>query len=118
MGVPARPAWYTTGAVPGDPRAPEPAVKVSEKQIEQMTTAVVSGLLEKSLVAPKGTRSELERAVRSVISEDLAAEDALDQEVERLLAPHVSKLDEEGADYRKMFNMLKQKLARERGIVL
>jgi hypothetical protein len=103
--------WY--------PRAPRGvAVKVSEKQIEQMAAAVVSGLLEKSLVAPKGSRAELERMVQGVIAEDLAAEDALDQEVERLLAPHASKLDEEGGDYRKMFNLLKQKLARERGVVL
>ena len=93
-------------------------VKISEKQIEQMAAAVVSGLLEKSLVAPRGKRAELEQAVRNAIVEDLAAEDALDQEVERLLAPHASKLDEEGGDYRRMFNMLKQKLARERGIVL
>jgi hypothetical protein len=56
--------------------------------------------------------------VRAVITEDLTAEEELDREVERLLEPHAARMDAEGADYRKMFNLLKQKLARERGIVL
>ena len=93
-------------------------MKVSPKQVEQMAAAVVAGLLEKGLIQPRGTREALETAVRQAIAEDLAAEDALDQEVERLLAPHAAKMDEEGADYRRMFALLKQKLARERGIVL
>ncbi len=91
-------------------------MRVSPKQVEQMATAVVAGLLEKGLA--KGTQATLEAAVRQAIAEDLAVEEALDQEVERLLAPHAAKMDEEGADYRKMFTLLKQKLARERGIVL
>jgi hypothetical protein len=92
-------------------------MKVSPKQVEQMAAAVVAGLLEGARPAG-GTREALETAVRQAIAEDLAAEDALDQEVERLLAPHAAKMDEEGADYRRMFTLLKQKLARERGIVL
>lgn len=91
-------------------------MRVSPKQVEQMATAVVAGLLEKGLA--NGKRETLEAAVRQAIAEDLAVEEALDQEVERLLAPHAAKMDEEGADYRKMFTLLKQKLARERGIVL
>ena len=93
-------------------------MKVSAKQIEQMAAAVVAGLLEKSLIHPKGSAAEVQAAVRSEIEADLAAEETLDQEVERMLAPHAAKLDAEGADYRRMFNLLKQKLARERGIVL
>jgi hypothetical protein len=93
-------------------------VRVSSKQIEQMAAAVVAGLLEKGLVQPKGTREALESAVRDAIAEDLAAEEALDQEVERLITPHAARMDAEGADYRRMSSLLKQKLARERGIVL
>ncbi|MDP3940303.1 MAG: DUF507 family protein [Deltaproteobacteria bacterium] len=93
-------------------------MKVSEKQIEQMATAVVEGLLEGGLAHPRGTRADLEAAVRDVLRADLRGEADLDQEVERLLEVHADRLDEEGADYRRMFNMLKQKLARERGIVI
>lgn len=93
-------------------------MRVSPKQIEQMAAAVVAGLLEKGHVTAKVTRDSLEAAVRQTLSEDLAAEEALDQEVERMLAPHADKMNEEGADYRKMFSLLKHKLARERGIVL
>ncbi len=93
-------------------------MRVSPRQVEQMAAAVVAGLLEKGLVSPKSTREALEAAVRQAVSEDLTAEESLDAEVERLLAPHAAKMDAEGADYRRMFGLLKQKLARERGIVL
>ncbi len=93
-------------------------MKVSEKQIERMAAAVIQGLVEGGFAVPKGDRAEVEAAVREVIAADLRAEEDLDREVERLLAPHADRLDAEGADYRKMFALLKQKLARERGIVL
>ncbi|OGP84609.1 MAG: hypothetical protein A2Y95_12010 [Deltaproteobacteria bacterium RBG_13_65_10] len=93
-------------------------MKVSAKQVEQIAHHVVSGLLSGGHLSPQVSHADLEAAVRAVITEDLAAEDVLDREVERLLAPHAERMDAEGADYRKMFNLLKQKLARERGIVL
>ncbi len=93
-------------------------MKVSSKQIEQIAHAVVSGLLAGGHLAPRVSHADLEAAVRAVITEDLAAEDALDCEVERLLEPHADRMNAEGADYRRMFNLLKQKLARERGVVL
>jgi hypothetical protein len=93
-------------------------MKLSEKQIERMAAAVIHGLMEGGFAVPKGDRAGVEGAVREVIAADLQAEEDLDREVERLLAPHTGRLDAEGADYRKMFALLKQKLARERGIVL
>ena len=93
-------------------------MKVSEKQVEQIAAAVLEGLIESGHAHPKGNRAEIEAAIREVIDADLEGEDALDREVERLLAPHTDRLDAEGADYRRMFNMLKKKLAREKGIVL
>jgi hypothetical protein len=93
-------------------------VKVSAKQIEQIAHAVVAGLLTGGHLEPRVPQAELEAAVRAVMTEDLAAEEELDREVERLLEPHTARMDAEGADYRKMFNLLKQKLARERGLVL
>jgi hypothetical protein len=93
-------------------------MKVSEKQIEQMAAAVMAGLVEGGFAVPRGDRAGVEAAIREVIAADLAAEADLEREVERLLAPHTDRLDAEGADYRRMFSLLKQKLARERGMVL
>jgi len=93
-------------------------VKVSEKQIEQIAAAVVEGLMAGGLAHPRGDRAALEAAVREVLRADLRGEADLDREVEALLRTHADRLDAEGADYRRMFNMLKQKLARERGIVI
>jgi len=49
---------------------------------------------------------------------DLRAEDTLDREVEEILKGHSGEIDSQRLDYRKMFNIVKGKLARERGIIL
>ena len=93
-------------------------MKVSQKQIEQIAGAIVGGLMAGRFIAPGADRTALEGAIREAIRADLAAEETLDREVERLLVQHADRLDAEGADYRRMFAMLKKKLAGERGVVL
>lgn len=93
-------------------------MKVSRKQIEQIAAAITEGLVSGGFARPRGARADLEAAISNVLRSDLDAEGVLDREVESLLQKHADRLDAEGADYRRMFGMLKKKLARERGIVL
>ncbi len=93
-------------------------MKVSRKQIDQIAAAITEGLVAGGFARPRGERADLEAAVSDALRTDLEAEGALDREVESLLQQHADRLDAEGADYRRMFGMLKKKLARERGIVL
>ena len=53
-----------------------------------------------------------------MILKNLRDEDDLDREVEEILKSHSGSIDSQKIDYRKMFSMIKGKLARERGIVL
>ena len=93
-------------------------MKVSGKQIEQIAAAITEGLVAGGFARPRGDRADLEAAISDALRADLDAEGALDREVESLLQQHADRLDAEGADYRRMFGMLKKKLARERGFVL
>ncbi|OGQ64623.1 MAG: hypothetical protein A3I81_11375 [Deltaproteobacteria bacterium RIFCSPLOWO2_02_FULL_55_12] len=75
-------------------------------------------LKERDLVVFKADeRKVLERMVEIFLA-DLRAEDNLDREVEEILKSHAGAIDTQKIDYRKMFNMIKGKLARERGLVL
>ena len=56
--------------------------------------------------------------MHEIIMRDLKAEDDLDREVEEILKTHTGSIDNQKIDYRKMFGMIKNKLARERGMVL
>jgi len=93
-------------------------MKLSSEQIEKISAMILKGLKEKNLVVFKADEGKVMEKVVDVITRDLKAEDDLDREVEAILQTHSRELDTQGADQRKMFRMIKGKLARERGIVL
>jgi hypothetical protein len=83
-----------------------------------MADAIAANLESKGLVeyeVPRGTISE---KIAEVITADMLAEDKLNKEVEKLLAAHEAEISRGQMDYRKVFEMTKQKLAKEKGIVL
>jgi hypothetical protein len=56
--------------------------------------------------------------VAEVITENMVAEDTLKKEVEKLLSAHEDEIANGHMDYRKVFELTMQKLAKEKGIVL
>ncbi len=69
------------------------------------------------LIFKAGEPRVLERITEAILA-DLRAEDALDREVEEMINSHSAGLGGQTIDHRKMFNMIKNKLVRERGIIL
>lgn len=87
-------------------------------KVEQIASLVLKGLKEKNLIVLKADEEKVLQRMQEAILTDLRAEDALDKEVEGILNAHAGAIDDEGADYRKMFRMLKNKLVKERGIII
>lgn len=93
-------------------------MRLNEKQIDAIISLIFRKLKEKGLVEFKADEAKVLARAREAIEADIRAEDDLDREVEAILKSHSGQLDSSGADFRKMFQMVKNKLARERGIVL
>lgn len=93
-------------------------MKLSEEQIERVTAKVLENLKNKGLVKLKADEKTILNRMSEAIIKDLTAEDALDREVDGILDEHSRDVDSGAVDYRKVFNMVKHKLARERGIIL
>jgi len=53
-----------------------------------------------------------------VITDELAVEDRLNEEVREVLLQHASEMERSNITYTEMFKMLKKKMAREKGIIL
>jgi hypothetical protein len=53
-----------------------------------------------------------------VVTDELSVEDRLNSEVRQLLKAYERQIETGQVDYQKMFAMIKQKLVRERGIIL
>ncbi|OGP14819.1 MAG: hypothetical protein A2054_04395 [Deltaproteobacteria bacterium GWA2_55_10] len=86
--------------------------------MEKLVRASIERLKEKELIEFKADEKKVYERMVEIFVGDLKAEDDLDKEVEALLKSHSGAMDSQRVDYRKMFSMIKNKLARERGIVL
>jgi hypothetical protein len=53
-----------------------------------------------------------------VITEELAVEDRLNEEVREVLLQHSAEIERSNMSYSEMFKMAKKKLAKEKGIIL
>jgi hypothetical protein len=93
-------------------------MKLSKEQAEKITGIILARLKEKDLIVFKADEETVLKKMEDAFIADLKAEDSLDREVEQILSTHAAAIDSQRLDYRKMFNMIKSKLARERGIVL
>ncbi|GMR04682.1 MAG: DUF507 family protein [Thermodesulfobacteriota bacterium] len=88
------------------------------EQVEKISGLILKRLKETGLIVFKADEEVVLERVQEAILADLRAEDALDREVEEILKSHSGELDSGEVDYRKMFRMIKGKLAREREVVL
>ena len=56
--------------------------------------------------------------IAKVVTDELAVEDRLNEEVREVLLQHASEMERSNVTYTEMFKMLKKKMAREKGIIL
>ncbi len=93
-------------------------MRLSKELIAHIAEAMAVSLESKKLVKPAGTRRELTLKIAEIITADLLAEDRLNKEVEKKLDAFESEIAKGNMDYRKVFELTKQKIAKERGMVL
>jgi len=60
----------------------------------------------------------LAAGIAKVITDELAVEDRLNEEVREVLIQHSSEMERSNVTYTEMFKMLKKKMAKEKGIIL
>jgi hypothetical protein len=83
-----------------------------------MADTIAANLEAKGLVEYEVPKKDIAGKIEEVITADMMAEELLNKDVEKLLAAHADEIARENMDSRKMFDLTKQKLAKERGIVL
>jgi len=91
-------------------------MKLQQTQIEKLCQKILGRLKEKDLIVFKSQEPEVLKRMVELIENDLRREDVLNAEVQKMLDDLESQ--NPGLDRRKMFSLLKQKLAKERKIVL
>jgi hypothetical protein len=93
-------------------------MKLRKDMIDYLARRIVASLEEKTVIDTGGVQGDVISAVAGVITRDLMVEDDLNDEVKLILEKQHSEIDQGNINYHKMFQMVKMKLARERGLIL
>ncbi len=93
-------------------------MRLPKELIIHIADTIASELESKDMVKYAVPKAGISAMVADVITESMLAEDQLNKEVEKILAAHEAAIAKGQVDYRKIFELTKQKLAKERGIVL
>ena len=78
----------------------------------QLVQRLIPGILETPNPGAVAER------IGAVIEDELAVEDRLNAEVRQLMKAYEKDIEHGHVDYQKMFTMIKNKLVRDRGIIL
>lgn len=93
-------------------------MKIREEHLRQICRTLLFRWKEKGLIRPKAGEDVLLGKMIAEVMADFRREEALDREVEAILEKHSGDLARSQASSRVMFQKIKERLARERKIVL
>lgn len=93
-------------------------MRIPKTWVPVIAQKVVEGIITKELVKPLIPIDKLTADVEGLIMEELMIEDKLNEEIRDILRKHSPEIERSKLDYRKLFEMTKQKLVKERNLVL
>jgi hypothetical protein len=88
-----------------------------EQLAGRMAEAVIKRLVVRKLADVKD-ESRAREVVRRILAEDLLAEEKVDADARALLLDHAKEIRDSSSDYRRLFALVRAKLAKERGFTL
>jgi hypothetical protein len=93
-------------------------MRIPRSWIPPMAKRIVDTLLSEELIEPDIQKDKVIEEVEALITEELSVEDRLNEEVREILKKHELEIERGRLDYRKLFELTKQKLVKERNIIL
>jgi len=93
-------------------------MRLNKVRVHQMAVSVIERLQSSGLLQIQGKPEVVIQQLESAIVSELQVEDRLNADVREMLKQFEREFTEGRADYQKMFTMVKQKLIKERGVIL
>lgn len=93
-------------------------MRLKEEMIDYLARGIVDNLVKGKYIELQRKKEEVESEIKAVIRDDLVVEDRLNEEVKEILQAHSHEIDRGNVDYARMFNLIKSKLVKERGLIL
>jgi hypothetical protein len=93
-------------------------MRIPKSWVPILAKRITENLIAKEMVVLSVPEDKLLSKVEELITEELMVEDRLNDEVRLLLNKHSTDIERGRMDYRKLFDLTKQKLVRERNLIL
>lgn len=93
-------------------------MRFTEDLVRRLCAAILARWKAKGLIRPKISDDALLSRMTAEIHRDIQREAELDREAETLLTKHMEKIEGSQANSRILFQKIKERLAKERDIVL
>jgi hypothetical protein len=93
-------------------------MRIPKGWITPLSKEIVEALCKKNLIELNISKEKFIETVYELVLDELMVEDRLNNEVRELLKKYDAEIEKNRLDYRKLFEITKQKLVRERNLVL
>ena len=90
--------------------------RLTKDLTQYLSTTIAANLESKGVVKYDVSKEAIASQIADVITADMMVEEKLNKDVEKLLSAHEAEIARGQMDYRKVFELTKQKLAKDRGI--
>ena len=93
-------------------------IRIPKTWIPHLAKKIVDSLIAKELIKPEIPIGKLISETEELLLDELSIEDRLNEEVRGLLKSYATEIEHGRMDYRKLFELTKQKLVKERNLIL
>lgn len=93
-------------------------MRIPKSWVPVIAKKIVANISRKNLAQFKWTSEAITEEVENIMMDELSVEDRLNDEVRELLRKYETQIERGRVDYRKIFEMTKTKLIKERNIII
>jgi len=93
-------------------------MRIPKEWLPSLSREITNSLVAKNLIELKLSKEQLTALIGELLLEELMVEDRLNEEIREMLKKYDSEIETGHLDYRRLFDMTKQKLVRDRNIII
>jgi len=93
-------------------------MRIPKTWVTVIVKEIMEELLKKDMIELQAPKEKVTEILNELMLEELMVEDRLNEEVREMLKKFDSEIAKGRLDYRKLFDLTKQKLVKERNIIL
>ncbi len=93
-------------------------MRIPKTWVNLLAKKIVDNIISKGLVKPAVPLEKLLSETEELLLNELTVEDRLNEEVRGLLKKYAPEIEKGHLDYRKLFDLTKQRLVKERNLIL